>query len=155
MQTFILMTAIAAAAMGGVFFTFSSFLMTAFGNLQPSEGIRVMKRINIDVFCWSFSFLFFGIPLALIGLGIYGIFHFHDSDSVYLLVGGLVYLVGCMLVTGLGNVPLNEKLARVDPESSQGAFLWNSYLINWTRWNHVRTVACLIAALLLSLKFMG
>lgn len=61
--------AIAAVVMAGVFFAFSSFVMTALGNIAPAEGIKAMQRINIDVFCWSFSLLFFGIPLASLGLG--------------------------------------------------------------------------------------
>lgn len=155
MDTLILGIAIASAAMGGIFFAFSSFIMPAFGNLQPSEGIRAMQRINIDVFCWSFSLLFFGLPLAFISLGLYGLWQWNSLDSVYLLSSGLVYLVGCLVVTGVGNVPLNEKLARVNPESSQGAALWSRYLTQWTRWNHVRTVACLAASLFLTLRVLG
>ncbi|KAI9134747.1 DUF1772 domain-containing protein [Acaryochloris sp. CCMEE 5410] len=155
METLTLAIAIAAAAMGGIFLAFSSFIMTAFGNLQPSEGIRAMQRINIDVFCWSFTLLFLGLPLTFISLGLYGLWQWNSPDSVYLLSSGLVYLMGCLVVTIFGNVPLNEKLARVDPESSQGAALWSHYLAQWTGWNHVRTVACLAAALLLSLRVYG
>jgi uncharacterized membrane protein len=45
------------------------------------------------------------------------------------------------------NVPLNDALAAVgtDPETSG---LWARYLVEWTRWNHVRTVSCLGAAAL-------
>jgi uncharacterized membrane protein len=34
---------------------------------------------------------------------------------------------------------------------SGGRRLWSSYLTNWTAWNHVRTVASLAAAALLTL----
>ncbi|MEO0373696.1 MAG: anthrone oxygenase family protein [Cyanobacteria bacterium P01_A01_bin.17] len=155
MEILTLIIAIAAAAMGGIFLAFSAFLMTAFGNLEPSEGIRAMQRINIDVFCWSFTLLFFGLPLTFISLGFYGIWHWDSPDSVYLLGSGLVYLVGCIIVTMFGNVPLNEKLARVNPESYQGSVLWNRYLTQWTYWNHVRTVACLVAAVLLSIRVVS
>ena len=155
MEILTLGIAIAAATVGGIFLAFSSFLMTAFGNLHPSEGIRAMQRINIDVFCWSFTLLFFGVPLAFIGLGLYGLSHLNSPDADYLLVSGCIYLLGCIGVTMVGNVPLNEKLARVDPDSSQGAALWRSYLIQWTRWNHVRTAACLAAAWFLSTRMMG
>jgi uncharacterized membrane protein len=63
-----------------------------------------------------------------------------------LLVGSLLYLVGTLGVTIVFNVSLNDALAKVDPGSTDGANLWVSYLANWTLWNHVRTVAALLAA---------
>ncbi|CAA9311315.1 hypothetical protein AVDCRST_MAG94-967, partial [uncultured Leptolyngbya sp.] len=35
--------------------------------------------------------------------------------------------------------------------SADGASLWNSFLTNWTNWNHVRTAAALAAAALLTI----
>ncbi len=49
------------------------------------------------------------------------------------------------------NVPLNEALARVEPDSTEGASLWISYLANWTAWNHVRTIAALAATAMLTI----
>jgi uncharacterized membrane protein len=51
-----------------------------------------------------------------------------------------------MLVTILGNVPLNNALAIVDPNSTEGATLWIRYLTDWTFWNHVRTLAAFAAS---------
>ena len=47
-----------------------------------------------------------------------------------LLVGALLYFVGTFLVTMFFNVPLNDALAAVAPDSSEGASLWSRYLIN-------------------------
>jgi uncharacterized membrane protein len=52
-------------------------------------------------------------------------------------------------VTAVFNVPRNEKLARIDPHSAEGERLWQRYLVEWTGWNHVRTVADSAAAALL------
>jgi uncharacterized membrane protein len=49
------------------------------------------------------------------------------------------------------NVPLNDALATVKPESTDGANLWASYLTNWTLWNHVRTAAALAATALFTI----
>ncbi|MGV0027143.1 anthrone oxygenase family protein [Phormidesmis priestleyi] len=49
------------------------------------------------------------------------------------------------------NVPLNDALAIVKPESTEGASLWAKYLINWTFWNHVRTSAAIAAAALITI----
>jgi uncharacterized membrane protein len=52
-------------------------------------------------------------------------------------------------VTIAFNVPLNNALAIVDPNSADGAALWAKYLTNWTFWNHVRMVAAIAASALL------
>jgi uncharacterized membrane protein len=49
-------------------------------------------------------------------------------------------------VTIAFNIPLNNALAAVEPTSGEGADLWTRYLSAWTRWNHVRTAAPLLAA---------
>jgi uncharacterized membrane protein len=68
-----------------------------------------------------------------------------------LLIGSLLYLVGTLGVTIVFNVPLNEALARVEPDSTEGVNLWASYLANWTIWNHIRTAAALAAAALFTI----
>jgi uncharacterized membrane protein len=65
-------------------------------------------------------------------------------------IGSLLYVIGTFLVTMVCNVPLNDALAVADPTSGDGARLWAGYLTNWTFWNHVRTVAALAAAALLT-----
>ena len=44
------------------------------------------------------------------------------------------------------NVPLNNRLASVTPESAEGAAVWTRYLSAWTASNYVRTVTSLAAA---------
>lgn len=44
-----------------------------------------------------------------------------------------------------GNVPLNNALMRVTQVDALGEATWRSYVSDWTRWNHVRTVACFAA----------
>ena len=44
------------------------------------------------------------------------------------------------------NVPLNNRLASAEPDSPAAEALWAHYLSRWTLWNHVRTVASLVAA---------
>ena len=69
--------------------------------------------------------------------------HWRSPGSVYLLVGGALYLVGSLLVTAVCNVPKNDALASVAPAAPDSAGLWARYLASWTAWNHVRTVASL------------
>ena len=57
-----------------------------------------------------------------------------------ILIASLLYLVGCIGVTMVFNVPLNDALAAARPETPEAASLWARYLKEWVSWNHVRTV---------------
>ena len=52
---------------------------------------------------------------------------------------------------GLGNVPLNDQLASLSVNDAGAAEMWDRYVARWTAWNHVRTVAAMVAALLYTL----
>ena len=141
-----LFSALGCGLMAGVFFAFSAFVINALARLQPTQGIAAMQSINITVINPLFFAAFFGTAAACILLAVFSLLRWHQRGAAYLLVGSLLYLVGTVLVTSVFNVPLNEALARVDPDSTEGASLWISYLANWTAWNHVRTAAALAAA---------
>lgn len=68
--------------------------------------------------------------------------------------GGACLLAGAALavVTIAFNVPLNNRLAALDPaglSAAEAAREWMAYYTPWTTWNHVRTVAPLVGATLL------
>jgi uncharacterized membrane protein len=67
------------------------------------------------------------------------------SYGPYLIAAAVLYLVGCVGVTMIFNVPRNNVLARLDPASAEAAGVWERYLAEWTAWNSVRTVASLAA----------
>lgn len=146
--------AIGCGLVAGIFFAFSSFVMGALGRIPPEQGITAMQLINVVVINRSFFLAFFGTA-ALCGALLVGAwFWWSTPGGKLLLLGSLLYLVGVIGVTMLGNVPLNNALAAVMPASPEGAALWTHYLDRWTFWNTVRTVAptmatgCYLAALM-------
>lgn len=141
-----LFSALGCGLIAGVFFAFSTFVMNALARLQPAQGITAMQSINITVINPLFMAVFLGTAAACILLGISSLLRWHQPGAAYLLLGSLLYLVGSFGVTIVFNVPLNEALARVEPDSTIGANLWSSYLANWTIWNHIRAAAALAAA---------
>jgi uncharacterized membrane protein len=141
-----LLTALACGLMGGVFFAFSSFVMPALSRARPAEGIRVMQRINVDVYHWTFMGTFLATPIACIATAMQTYRHASGEPVVYALVGSVAYVLGNFVVTGAGNVPLNNALAALDPDTEEAAQQWLRYLAHWTRWNHVRTAASMLAA---------
>jgi uncharacterized membrane protein len=72
--------------------------------------------------------------------------HLAQPSALLACIAGLVYLLGSIGVTMVFNVPLNNKLAAVPASAKDLTAHWQAYRAPWTRWNHVRTVACLLAA---------
>lgn len=62
------------------------------------------------------------------------------------IAAGVIFLVGTIGVTMLGNVPLNNELVPLDPETASAQAAWRDYLVDWTRWNHVRTLSPALSA---------
>jgi uncharacterized membrane protein len=146
-----LFSALGCGLMAGVFFAFSTFVMRALARLPTAQGIAAMQSINITVLNPWFMIAFLGTAIACILLTISSLSKWHQPGAAYLLLGSLLYLVGTILVTIAFNVPLNDALAAFKPDSTDGANLWARYLTNWTIWNHVRTIAALVAAALFTI----
>jgi uncharacterized membrane protein len=151
LATITFIAAIGSGLIAGVFFAFSTFIMSALARLQPPQGIAAMQSINITVINPWFMTAFLGTAVACLFLAVFALLHWHQSSAVYLLVGSLLYLVGTFGVTMVCNVPLNDAVAIAKPDSTEGATLWAKYLVNWTFWNHVRTIAALAAATLFTI----
>jgi len=146
LETLTFVTALGAAVMGGVFYAFSTGIMQALGRLPSTQGAAAMQSVNIAVINPLFLGLFLGTAALCLGLCVAAPFTWDESGSGWRLAGALLYLVGSFAVTMAANVPLNNALATVDPDSSVGETTWARYLRTWTRWNHLRTVASIAAA---------
>ncbi len=139
-----------AGLVGGLLFAFSAFVMRALGRLPAPQGIAAMQAINVAVLRpLVFVPLFGTIPAGLAAVWLMP-GALTDPGPAMALAGTLLYALGCVVVTGTRNVPWNDRLAAADPESPQAAALWRDYLVVWTRWNHVRVLACSGAVLLLA-----
>jgi len=144
--TLTLLSAVGCGLMAGVFFIFSNTVMSALAQLQPPQGIAAMQSINRTILNPLFFVAFLGTAATSILLAISLLWRWQQPGAVYILAGSLLYLVGAILVTIVFNVPMNEALETVEPESVEAANLWTRYLTNWTAWNHVRTVASFLGA---------
>ena len=143
-----------SALVGGIFFAFSSFIMKALAGVPSAEGIGAMQSINVVVINPSFLGAFFGTAVLSLVAGGLALAGWGRPSASFFLGGALFFLVGTILVTMLGNVPLNNELAAVSATDPAARDVWEQYLGRWTMWNHVRTAAAMVAALLYSLGLM-
>ena len=131
---------------GGLFFAFSTFVMRAFDRIAPASAIAAMNAINVAILNPLFFLAFFGTALITIVLGGLAALGPGGPDALLTSVGTGAYMLGTILVTMARNVPLNDVLAKVDPNTvADPASAWSEYRLPWTRWNHVRTVSSLVA----------
>jgi len=56
-----------------------------------------------------------------------------------------------VVLTMAYHVPRNDALDTVDPNAADAAGHWDRYVRTWTAWNHVRTIAPLASATLLTI----
>ena len=150
-QSVVVVTSAAAIGCGlvaGIFYAFSSFVMGALGRLPAAHSIEAMQTINVVVINRSFMLAFFGTGAVCVVLVGGSIFWWDQASGKLILAAGVIYLVGCIGVTTVFNVPLNNALAAVRPGMPEAAALWSQYLDRWTTWNTVRTVAPLVSAAL-------
>jgi len=102
-----------SALIGGIFFAFSNFIMKALGRVSAAEGISAMQSINVVVLNPLFLGVFTGTAgMSLLAAGP-AVREWSEPSSVWYLAGALFYVFGTFLVTALGNVPLNDRLAAV------------------------------------------
>jgi uncharacterized membrane protein len=146
---------VGAGLVGGVFFAFSNFVMKALGRLRPSEGAAAMQSINITVITPTFMTALFGMGLVSLVLIGWGLADLDEPYAGWLIAAGVIYVIGEIATTGAYHVPRNNALARVDPESEEGARVWSTYLVEWTRMNHVRTVSGLAACALFAVALQA
>ena len=113
-----------------------------------------MQAINRLIVRPSFLLVFMGTASSVVSAYVaYG----DVGPWRYIGLSAGLYVVGCLLSTILFNVPLNDQLESVDSHlesvdshGDEELALWDIYLVRWTCWNHVRSVATVLSTALLA-----
>jgi uncharacterized membrane protein len=136
--------------MGGVFFAFSVFVMAALDRLPREAAAAAMQAINVAVITPLFMLAFLGTAVICVAVIAVSLPEAGTSSGALGIAGAVVYLVGVLVLTGGFHVPRNNALQRMG-NGPEAAAYWPTYRRQWSRANHVRTSAGLLAALLLSI----
>ena len=140
--------ALSSGLIAGVYFAFSGFIMQAFRKIDTTQFIAAMNAINETILRSLFMPLFFGSSLISVLLIIVALVNWDEAGSGLTLIAGAIYFIGMFVCTALFNVPLNNTLAIIDPDSVDVHHAWSQYLKTWTNWNHLRTVSSLVTCAL-------
>ncbi len=151
-ELLVLFALVGSALMAGTFFIFSTTVMQSLAKLAPAEGIRAMQSINRVIINPWFLGPFMGTALLSLGIGILAFIGWETIGSHWFLSAACLYMFGTFFYTVVQNVPLNDQLEAVDPEQAEE--FWQSYLHRWTRYNHHRTIASILAVVLYAIGLM-
>jgi uncharacterized membrane protein len=149
-----LASALGSGLIAGVFFGFSSFVMPALARLPPAQGVTAMQSINVVVLNRSFLSVFAGTAGLCLILAVLSLFSWSASGSKLRLAGSALYVIGTFILTMVCNVPMNNALDKVSPDSAQAIQFWSDFVPRWTTWNSIRSAAALAATTLLILSLV-
>jgi uncharacterized membrane protein len=134
--------ALGAGLMAGFFFAYSNGVMPALKKLPADQGALAMQTINRDVQNPLFLLIFMGSTLVAAAIAVSTAWTWDESAAGLRLAGGGVFVIGNFLLTMAYNVPRNDRL-------DESAGYWTTYLDQWVPANHVRTVTCVAACVML------
>jgi uncharacterized membrane protein len=112
-----------------------------------------MQAINLEAPTPGFMSIFFGTAIVSLALAVLAIVDFEAPGSSMVVAGAASY-VSTIIITGIYNVPLNDRLAAVEAESPEGVATWGTYQRRWSRGNHVRLIGSAASAILLTLSLL-
>jgi uncharacterized membrane protein len=134
------------AAVHGVYFTYSNSVVPGLDNADPEKAVEAMRRMNVAIVNPTFLATFVGpvITAAVTGFLLLGLDE--DSSAYLYLAAAAVYLLGCLMVSGRINIPLNNALE--NDTSTDWQQRWADFSPRWRRWNMVRTLTSGLALVL-------
>ena len=125
----------------GLFYAWSVSVIPGTQKIADATYLETMQSINRAILNAPFFLIFFG---SMIFLSISSIYQFHNKGITFwlLLISSILYLLGTVGVTGIGNVPLNDKLDMLklaEMNSGKMAEFRKFYEASWNRLHLVRT----------------
>lgn len=157
MDSFILtaavwLMALSSALMAGTYLAFSMVIMRSLARLPGLAGMTAMNTINDEILKTAFMPLFVSSSVLSFAMVIFGFWHVDEPGAGLVIGAGGTYLLGMFGVTAGANVPLNNALQSA-ADARDAPDVWQDYLVRWTRWNSIRTIAC-VATLALCIALL-
>ncbi|RNC85004.1 MAG: DUF1772 domain-containing protein [Winogradskyella sp.] len=131
----------------GLCFTWFNSVTPGIGRLDDLDFLMSFQQMNRAILNPAFFAVFFG-PFFL---GLVNLFLFKNTSSSFwwwLLIAFLIYFVGVVLVTVLGNVPLNEILDKHNLKTLNEVKikdLRNTFETKWNQLHFIRTITSILS----------
>ena len=140
------------ALSAGLFFAWSVSVMPGLARVSDREFVAAMRAMNVAIQNLIFFTVFFGAPLFTV---ISTVLHYGESARFSLLLAAsFVHITGVFAVTVFGNVPLNNRLERLDVKLAADDEIKSARANFERRWNilnHFRAFSATLAFVLIAL----
>ena len=147
MAVFLFIASFLMALIAGVFLSFSDFIMRGLAQARGTVGPAAMVGINRAIYRSIFMVLFVGLLAVSAALALFAFWQLDGIALLLVIAGSLSYGLGVFAVTGLGNVPMNNRLDALSGNMEQTELYWSDYERRWTRLNNIRSAASAFAAI--------
>jgi len=156
----LIITTVTTGLIAGLLYAYMCSVNIGLGRLPDKEYLSAMQSINKAIQNPLFFVSFLGtVPLLLLSTWV----NYNQPllpRFYYLAVASVIYLVGVLGVTMLGNVPLNEALAHFDLKSATEHDIVNQRVLfekPWLLLHNIRTIASIVCLVLvvISLTYPG
>ena len=138
----------------GLLYDFSVDIVPALRSIKGTTHISMMQAINVKIENPIFFLSFFG-PIVLLPLAAFLLRE--EPQFAWLLAASIIQIVGSAGVTVAGNIPLNNKLAKInsnqlsEAEADRIRTEFQGPGTPWMRLHTVRTLSSIAATTLLFL----
>ncbi len=121
--------------MAGVYLAFSIAVLPGIARGDDNTFVAAMRGMNAAILNPVFG-LVFGGPLVFGVVAV--VIRLPDEEGIGWTAAALLLYVATLVITGVVNVPLNNRLDSTEPPEEARALFEQ----RWVRWNVVRTVVC-------------
>lgn len=130
--------------MAGLFFSWTISVIPGLAKLEDKSYLEAMQSLNRAILNPAFFIVFLGSMLAL-PLVTFMEYKSGNNKRFYLfIIASVIYLIGSIGVTFLGNVPINNQLEALDLstiESEQLKTFRTGFESKWNNLNLIRTLS--------------
>lgn len=141
-----LILGLSSALIAGVLQSFSDFVMRGLQRAAPAGGIESMQQLNRTVYRSFFLTSFLLLVPITVGFAIYALLNLYGLPQRLIIGAAIVYVPTVFIVTAAGNVPMNERLDKMDHTSAEAAEYWRAYGRIWSMWNTIRTIGAIVTS---------
>lgn len=157
----LILAAFLCTLLAGFLFAFAVVVMPgikALGDQDYLRAFQVMDRV-IQRNQPLFILVWMGSAVAVVAAAVLSIWHLELTAKLLTILAAVLSVAGVQVPTMTINVPLNNRLQKMDLETSDEATLKQlreEYESRWIRWNTIRTVvSSLVSVLLLLALYRG
>ncbi|WP_435768451.1 DUF1772 domain-containing protein [Nocardioides sp. SYSU DS0651] len=133
-EPLLLATAVATGLQAGTYYTWASGVMPGLSRVTDRTFVEVMQQVNRAIVNPVFLASFLGAPLLAVAASVTV-----EGPARPWAVASAVLAVATVLITAVGNIPLNNRLEAAGPVTDAHA-VRRQFESAWVRWNALRAL---------------